>query len=133
MWSTEDYVFLEGKIPRTPIWIDCGNGSNDGQVILGHLGQHADRIPNIYDLYGEELKSIEDRPEDSCSFHQALTSQEFGINHTLALQASNMLWQLMRHGKLDYMGCYVDLPTGQVTPLAINEDVWASFGYQATA
>lgn len=117
------------------LWLDCGNDANSAQVLFGHLGicKAELRLPNIFDLYGAELKSIEDRPEDSCSFHESLTNQEFGINHSTALQASNMLWQLMRHGQLDYMGSYVDLPTGQVTPLAIDEDVWASFGYQSKA
>ncbi|MEZ7229203.1 hypothetical protein NO989_20845, partial [Alteromonas sp. DY56-G5] len=32
VWSTEDYVFLEGKIPRTPIWYVV-----EIKKVFGHL------------------------------------------------------------------------------------------------
>jgi PRTRC genetic system ThiF family protein len=112
------------------VWIDCGNDSNEGQVILGHLGNKLkDKIPNIYDLYGETLASIEDRPEDSCSHSQSLTSQDFGINHTVAINASNLVWRLLRHGKLSHHGMFIDISTGSVNPLNIDSQVWSSFGY----
>lgn len=112
------------------VWIDCGNDQNSGQIILGNLGKNnKDKIPNIFDLYGETLASIEDRPEDSCSHYQSLNSQDFGVNHTVAINASNLLWRLLRHGKLSHHGMFIDIVTGCVNPLNIDHQVWSSFGY----
>lgn len=117
---------------RETLWLDCGNDQNQSQVILGHLNaiSSQQRLPNIYELYGELLESIEDRPEDSCSHAASLAKQDFGINHTTAIHANNILWQLLRHGELSEHGCFVTLTDNDVTALPINEQHWASFGFQ---
>lgn len=112
------------------LWLDCGNDTNSGQIIFGHIGcKSKDKLPNIYDLYGDALSSIEDRPEDSCSHAAALASQDFGVNHTIAINATNLLWQILRHGKVNHHGFFVDISSGTTNPLKIDHQVWRSFGY----
>lgn len=116
---------------NSSLWIDCGNSVSTGQILLGHLGGYPDedKLPNIFDLYGSALESMEDRPEDSCGHESALSAQDFGINHAIAMQATNLLWQLIRHGSIDVHGAFVDLKSSTVNPINIDPNVWASFGY----
>lgn len=121
-------------ISTDAMWLDLGNDKDSAQIIFGNLGSKSkNRLPNIYDLYGDALASIVDRPEDSCSFQSALNSQNFGINHTVAIHASNLLWLLLRQGSINHHGAFISLVDNVVTPLAIDENVWQSFNYQPKA
>lgn len=117
-------------IKTKALWLDCGNCEHSGQIILGHLGKVTNnKIPNLFDLYGTILESMEDRPEDSCSHESSLSKQDFGVNHTIAIHANNLLWRLMRHGSSDHHGMFINLTCGEVSPLAVDLNVWATFGY----
>jgi len=119
------------KIKTKALWLDCGNAQHVGQIVCGNLGDAKDKLPNLFDLYGELLQGLDEREEDSCSTEAALRKQDMGVNHTIAIQASNLLWQLIRHGEVDHHGCFIDIKHGEVNPLKVNPDVWASFGYQS--
>lgn len=109
-------------------WLDCGNDASTGNVILGHLGESSGqmRIPNVYDLY-PMLAEMEDGKEPSCSTAAALENQDYGINRSVAREAANLLWQLLRHGALDHHGSYIDIKQGTVTPLRIDPALWSTF------
>ncbi len=116
------------------LWLDVGNGKSDGQIILGHAYQNVDvelRIPNVYDLYGSMLDSIDDEKEDapSCSTEAALQKQDFGVNRAVSGQATQLIWQLIRYGKLTHHGAFVDVLTASVQPLKIDPAQWEVFGY----
>lgn len=121
---------------RTPVlWLDTGNDAHQGQVVLGHLGipEHGLRLPNIVDLYpdmGEKAAEL-DAEGPSCSAEEALTRQEWPVNRQVAVSASALLWNLLRHGRLDHHGVFIDVRTGLSSPLRVDEKGWAAFGYTA--
>lgn len=111
------------------LWLDCGNSSHSGNVILGHLFGPEDipvRLPNVFDLY-PMLATMQESNEPSCSTQEALMRQDYGINRSVAREGANLLWQLIRHGSINHHGSFIDIRSGTVTPLAIDENVWATF------
>tara|TARA_R110002072_G_scaffold298269_2_gene471976 strand:+ start:24542 stop:25327 length:786 start_codon:yes stop_codon:yes gene_type:complete len=111
------------------LWLDCGNDSHSGNVILGNLGDKVENyIPNVYDLY-PVLGNMPDDNEPSCSTEEALEKQDYGINRSVAREGANLLWQLIRHGSLSHHGSYINIQEGTVTPLKICSKQWSVYGY----
>ena len=112
------------------LWLDFGNSSTDGQVVLGHCYNNACRLPNVYDLYPElDTKQEDNKP--SCSLEEAIASQDLYINRTLADAGINLIWQLLRKGKLDHHGAFLNLTTSELKPLKISQQIWEFMGYAA--
>ena len=100
-------------------WLDTGNSEYTSQIILGHLGKRGKTLMNVYDFY-PELIDMKDAPTNSCSHQEAIARQSYGINKKTALEATQMLWQLLRYGTLNYQGCFVDLKAGTTEPILVN-------------
>ncbi|MEH6454727.1 MAG: PRTRC system ThiF family protein [Cocleimonas sp.] len=119
------------------LWLDVGNGKSDGQIILGNayrnLSSNGIRLPNVYDLYSEMLKDVDDDSEDipSCSTEMALKKQDFGANRAVSAQATQLIWQLVRYAKISHHGAFVDVANATVQPLKIDPQLWAVYGYEA--
>lgn len=97
--------------------IDCGNGADFGQVILGN-GTKELPWPEV-----EEPDLIAEGPEDdapSCSMAEALERQELFVNDYAARIAGTLLWDLFRHGKLEVRGAYFNLTTLMVNQIRIG-------------
>lgn len=118
------------------LWGDCGNGRDIGQCVIGHAGTpwRGERLPNVADLYPElaDMQSA-DQDEPSCSAEEAMRRQEWPVNQTAAMLMAEMLWNLIRKGSLDYHGVSFTLNPLQTTPLWIDTDAWAFFGYTEEA
>jgi len=99
-------------------WIDTGNGSHTGQVILGRLGSYCDQLPNVFDLYPNLDGMVEDNTP-SCSMEEALAHQDLPINRAIANAVMQMIWMLLRHGGIDFHGVFVDIRKGITTPINI--------------
>lgn len=112
------------------IWVDTGNGNSSAQVVLGHIAGGENTLPNVYDLY-PQLSSIIDKDTDSCSHAQALSKQDYGINKRVALEATNLIWRLIRHGEIHNHGSFIDLKSGVTTPMKICEKEWLMFGFDS--
>lgn len=128
------YISGSEEFGDDSLWLDCGNGSSDGQVILGHLSPSVDnRLPNVYDLYGSHLEqlAVTSTNEPSCSHEAAIASQDYGVNRSASRFAAALLWQILRHGSIDHHGVYFDMAFGESTPLAIDPAVWAAYGYKS--
>lgn len=117
-------------------YIDAGNNENSGQVVIGELCEGSRkkiRLPHVADLFPDmvdvELDAKDDKP--SCSVAEALQKQSLVINNTMANEIFNLLWMLVRNGKLNYSGKFVNLETGVARPIALDTDVWARMGYIA--
>ena len=120
-------------------WLDLGNRSSDGQVILGEVDSNSKpstineqwRLPHAGELFPElvnsELDSIEDETP-SCSLAEALEKQSLFINPAVSLAASNLLWQLFTKGEIENHGAFVNLDQMTMLPMAIDHEVWARFG-----
>tara|TARA_R110001583_G_scaffold64030_6_gene186625 strand:+ start:821 stop:1600 length:780 start_codon:yes stop_codon:yes gene_type:complete len=129
-------VFNNTQHASDLLWLDVGNGKSDGQIILGHAYRNISstgiRLPNVYDLYSEMLKQIDDASEDipSCSTEAALTKQDFGSNRAVSAQATQLIWQLIRYAKISHHGAFVDVANATVQPLKIDPQLWAAYGYE---
>lgn len=114
------------------LWLDTGNDSNSGQVVLGHIAKGKTLLPNVYDLY-PELGNVVDVDIDSCSHAAALAKQDYGINKRVALEATNLIWQLIRHGSICNHGSFVDIKSGTTTPLKISAEQWLMHGFDVNS
>lgn len=117
-------------------WLDCGNHSNSGQVLIGsHLSTEIDtykfhelgciKLPAPCLQHPELLKP---KPEESgnssisCAELALLNAQSLSINQRMAAEAASYLVQLVT-GKLNRLATYVDLNSGFATSTFITEDV----------
>lgn len=125
------------RVHRDCLWLDLGNGNRadgttHGQVVLGHLlaTQPDARLPHVLDLYPElaELQALDDE-QPSCSAEESLRRQPWPINRTLSMLASELLWNLLRHGSLAHHGYHLSLNPVSVQPINIDPAVWAFYGY----
>jgi sulfur-carrier protein adenylyltransferase/sulfurtransferase len=118
-------------------WLDFGNRSHDGQVILGQVS-HARRktnpdskLPHVGELFPEIIDpKIVDKDEGpSCSLAEALTKQSLFINRTLVSHGMAMLWELLHTGVIEHHGVFVNLKTGKTNALDVDPKAWERFGY----
>jgi PRTRC genetic system ThiF family protein len=107
-------------------WLDVGNKKNIGQVILGTMDKikqpkkdAASVLPTILAMINPD-QEFEKDDTPSCSTAQALRKQDLFINSTLVQLASNLLWKLITETKISNHGCYVNLATCNVKPIAIK-------------
>jgi len=119
------------------LWLDTGNDSQRAQVVLGHLAGAYEpdtgiRLPHVADLY-PELRHVDDDAAPSCSMAEALSRQDLFINRFTADCAVQLLNRLLRYGKLDYHGAFIDVAAMTVAPLRIDPATWAFMGYDVDA
>lgn len=132
-------VHEQGCCRTDTLWLDTGNDARSGQMVLGHLKGQDDwttdqglRLPNVGDLFPEIIDQPEHFDRDdtpSCSAEEALSRQDWPINRMVAMSASNLLWQLLRHGGTNHHGSWIDSTTGRISPMPVDLDSWAAFGY----
>jgi len=117
-------------------WLDTGNRSSDGQVVLGQVRSRknktddVNRLPHVAEFYPELIDPAAEDSDDtpSCSLAEALQKQSLYINTTVSDFASNLLWMLFTEGKLDTHGAFINLKRMMVTPLRVDHQVWERFG-----
>ncbi|WP_020201338.1 PRTRC system ThiF family protein [Cupriavidus sp. WS] len=118
---------------RNGYYLDCGNETDRGQVVLGQVGKRiAYRLPHVGDLFPDLIDPAGDRADTapSCSMADALRKQSLVINQAISVQAFNLLWTLFRTGTLKYSGVFVNLETGRNSSLPIDLAAWERFGYK---
>lgn len=101
-------IYKAGKKHNDTLWLDCGNGTVFGQVVLGHFGNKKGHIKNVIDLYPEILSEKDKPNRSSCSAAESLSRQSLCINNKIANGAINLLWQLLRKGSLGVHGLKID-------------------------
>jgi PRTRC genetic system ThiF family protein len=114
------------------LWLDFGNGSDRGNVVLGHLGRGCGegvRLPNVLDLY-PELSRMEaaDAEQPSCSTEEAIRRQAWPVNRMAAMLGAELLWTLFREGRIETHGAFYSLAPMRVQPLQIDPEAWAFMG-----
>lgn len=120
------------------LYLDLGNQADSGQVILGEplsawakAKDHPNRLPTVTDLFPDILdKSVAEDDTPSCSMAEALERQGLFVNRVVSDFALNLLWRLFRFGEIDHHGAFINLATGRTTPLPVDPEVWARFGYE---
>jgi PRTRC genetic system ThiF family protein len=108
-------------------WLDLGNGSLDGQVLLGEVGEGNDLLPCVTALYPEMLDAKQDPKDEgpSCSRAEALTKQSAFVNASAAIHAVSMLSVLFWHGQIDHCGVFFNMRTGRSSTITCQPEAWA--------
>lgn len=127
---------LENCMSGTRYWLDTGNRSNDGQVVLGEVPSRKrqtdqkERLPHIGELYPQLIDPAAEDPDEgpSCSLAEALEKQSLYINSAVSDFAMNILWNLFTDGQIDTHGAFINLKRMMVTPLRADPSVWERFG-----
>lgn len=113
-------------------WLDCGNDAETGQVILGEPEwdfepdrfdrEGRERLRHVVDVFPRMLEQAlaEEEEPESCDLMTALDRQALTINRHMATWAYELLWQLFRHGGLDFHGVFVNARTGRVNPVPVG-------------
>lgn len=113
---------------RRMYWMDFGNGTNHGQVVLGTLGRIEQPKSKKYETVSEmkvitelfDLSQVNEADSGpSCSLAEALSKQDLFINSTLSQLGCALLWQLTINGMIDCQGCYLNLQTMNVNPIKL--------------
>ena len=127
-------------------WLDCGNHSNSGQVLIGsHLSTEMDvykfhelgciKLPAPCLQHTELLKPKPEELSDSsisCAELALLNTQSLAINQRMAAEAASYLVQLVT-GKLNRLATYIDLNSGFATSTFITEEAIAKIVTKAEA
>lgn len=119
------HQFAASTSARLDYWLDLGNASRTGQVILGQPLTRANReetqrLRTVMDIFPELLDPAQ--PEDttpSCSLAQALDRQDLFINQSLATMALHLMWTLLRRGEIAHHGYFVNLEAGTTVPMKV--------------
>lgn len=88
-------------------WLDCGNSETSGQVVLGQLVGEK-RLPHVLDLDPSGMQGVDD-DAPSCSAAEALTRQHLFVNPAVALQAAQLIGELMLNACTPVGAVYVNL------------------------
>ncbi|MDQ0107487.1 PRTRC genetic system ThiF family protein [Chitinophaga terrae (ex Kim and Jung 2007)] len=93
---------------RPYYWVDFGNNTHTGQVILATVGEHKQPPSNVYETvkhlppiteeFKEELRqqAKSEKDEPSCSQAEALTRQDLYINTEVAIKGMRLLYNMFR-------------------------------------
>lgn len=123
-------------------WLDFGNTSHAGQVVLGtcqQVKQPASNyettavLPSILTLYPNlgEIEEQDDTP--SCSLREALLKQDLFTNSIMAHMGCNLLWTLLKNAFIEFNGFFANIWGGNVSPLPINTSFWERCGLNFTS
>ncbi|MRR55697.1 MAG: PRTRC system ThiF family protein [Deltaproteobacteria bacterium] len=128
---------LDGVSYSHLYWLDLGNDTCTGQVVLGEPRKSGDRLkrtkgdlrlPTVTELFPELLDP--DRPESdtpTCSLAEALERQELFICQAVSTCALQMLWSLFRYGGVDFSAQFINLKNGVFAPLMVDPEKWKRF------
>ena len=112
-------------------WYDGGNLADRGQFVLGQplrrdRKDRERRLPCVHELFPSIIHARADERDrlPACSAAESIKQQEPYVNSTLANHMLALLARLFRHGKISYHGGFINLATGQVSPLPVNPTVW---------
>ena len=114
------------------LWLDLGNGADSGQVVLGHLGKAGSRsdlrLPNVYDLYGDQLLAGDHDNIPSCSLAEALQRQRWSVNPITVSASLSILDGLFLRGGLHHHGALVRTDPLSIVPLLVDPEQWSAMG-----
>ena len=137
--ETRTMLSQNAKMNNVRYWMDTGNASTTGQVILGTIKsisqpnkQSPSYLPTVLDLYQDilEKESKEAYQGPSCSMAEALSRQDLFVNQWVATCALEILWKMYRYGQLRNHGAFINLVLSSVRPLPVNPETWKTMGWK---
>lgn len=117
-----DLAEVAGNLHHAGYWIDAGNESISGQVVVGQYGNHRGGL--VLPLVSDEFPEIvtgEDDNTPSCSARESIMRQGLATNGMAAMIVFGWLSEALRHGKVSYRGAFFNLAQGRVSPLPIPD------------
>ena len=120
-----DIVDTIQKNKKCSYWMDFGNSSTSGQVILStnksieQPEEGCKVLPNIFDFF-PKMEDHEDVNEPSCSLPEALESQDLFINQMLATYGLDVIWKMFKFGKIDTHGVFIDIQNYVTSPVSVK-------------
>lgn len=109
------------------LWLDMGNNATQGQVVLGEVTGGKKKLPTICDLYDYSKLTDADADIKSCSAEESISRQQLGVNQFAARISGQLLWNLLRNGKIESNGAYFDVQALTVDP--IGKADWNILGW----
>ena len=115
-------------------WLDCGNGKDFGQVVLGTFADIKQpqksiydcqgSLPTVIDIYGKlsQYDTKEAQGIDGCSMAESLAKQDVFINDEIAIQAVKIVQQLVRNYRISYHGAVVNQATNKVIGIPVPQN-----------
>ena len=128
-----------GKNSGVVYWVDTGNTTSTGQVVLGTLNKVAqpgkscpEHLPHVLDLYQGIMEEESRKPYQgpSCSLQESLARQDLFVNQWVATCALEIIWKMFRYGQVKVHGAFVNLSSMTVRPLPVSPAVWESMGWK---
>lgn len=107
-------------------WLDFGNTTDSGQVVLGTLSELEQPSSKKFEtvaklpLFTERFDVTKINETDSgpsCSLAEALRKQNLFINSSLAQLGCDILWRMFSEGMLDRAGLFLNLKQMSVNPI----------------
>jgi PRTRC genetic system ThiF family protein len=81
------------------------------------------RLPCVTELFPDLMdEDFDETDEPSCSMVDALKKQSLFVNRMTSAYALDLLWELIKDGKVDNQGCYFNLRTRTAQPIPLR--VW---------
>lgn len=112
-------------------WLDFGNSSGDGQVLLGYRDRNAEcALPLPSDLFPELTEGPEDTAVPTCSVRASISRQGLFLNQMVATWGLELLFKLFTKGKLDWHGVFINTESGSATKLKVDPVAWSRLGYR---
>lgn len=95
-------------------WLDMGCDKDKAQAVFGRFGDDklTDEWPSVMAHFPDLAIREDDENAPSCSAAESLARQDLMVNGAIANAAVNILWKLMREGKLAFNGVMLDLSSG---------------------
>lgn len=115
-------------------WLDLGNNSHSGQVLLGHNVGAEDFFDETYlplpsSLVPGLVFGSEDTETPTCSVAASVARQGVFVNQMAATIALQMLDTLLRTGQIAWHGAFFDLETLRVQRIPVDPQVWSHMGW----
>ena len=126
------------KSRRFHYWLDTGNFADRGQFVLGQplrkdRKDRSKRLPCVHELFPSIIHAQADKRDrlPACSAAEALSSRSRTLTAPLRLMHWRCWPDCFGMGASAYHGGFVNLATGQVTPLAVDPATWSRLRKQA--
>lgn len=102
LWNSTNESNLNSEVNY--LWIDCGNGTNNGNVIVASKQYN---WPTVMEY--PEWTDTEDVNTPSCSIADAIGRQDLFTNSWVANIAGTWLWQFLKNKKTNWRGAFFNL------------------------
>jgi PRTRC genetic system ThiF family protein len=108
---------MNNDLTRPYLWIDCGNGNFNGNVI-GHFLKYPAETPDPFKRFNQKANNWETEDHTpSCSIMEALLKQSLFVNTWAANIAAQLVYDVCTKSEIDWCGAFYNTNTLQVNKI----------------